>query len=215
MNGRRQQSLLEILNGAATTENLPDAAEELALLRQRGLVCSACALRRGCLQVVFDRGNPRARIMLVGEGPGADEDRLGVPFVGAAGRLLNRILEAVELNEDDLYVTNVVKCRPPGNRLPEQAEVERCLPYLKNQIELVNPDIIVCLGSLAAKTLLDRKSTITSMRGRWIVLEGRRFMPTFHPAALLRDAGKKRPVWEDFQAIAQCYRSLQTGEGGV
>ncbi|MBS3943547.1 MAG: uracil-DNA glycosylase [Dethiobacter sp.] len=206
---------MEILNSATIPENPPDTVEELTLLRQCCLACSACALRRGCKQVVFDRGNPRARIMLVGEGPGAEEDRLGVPFVGAAGRLLNRILEAVELNEDALYVTNVVKCRPPGNRLPEPAEVERCLPYLKKQIELVNPDIIVCLGSLAAKTLVDRKSTITSMRGRWIVLEGRHFMPTFHPAALLRDAGKKRPVWEDFQVIAQHYRSLHTGEGGV
>jgi len=211
VSGQHQQSLLDILNSDPATGSQTKAQEELNRLRQCSLACSACGLRQGCQQVVFDQGNPQARVMLVGEAPGADEDRLGIPFVGAAGQLLNRILEAVGLNRDDLYITNVIKCRPPGNRLPDQAEVERCLPYLKKQIELVSPSIVVCLGSLAAKTLVDRTSTITRMRGHWVNLDGRCYMPTFHPAALLRDASKKRPVWEDFQTISLYYRSIETG----
>lgn len=212
MSSPRQQSLFEMLNGNTAGGSPPEPDNQLELLGQRCLACFACELRKGCRQVVFAGGPPRARMMLVGEGPGADEDRLGIPFVGAAGQLLDRILEAAGLKRDELYITNVVKCRPPGNRLPAPAEVECCFPYLKDQIELVNPDIVVCLGALAARTLIDDNASITRIRGRWNLINGRRYMPTFHPAALLRDSSKKKPVWEDFQLIAQYYKSLEIGD---
>jgi uracil-DNA glycosylase len=216
VDSQRQQSLFEMLDRvSAPGESPPEPESPLEQLRQSCLACSACGLRNGCRQVVFARGNPQARVMLIGEGPGADEDRLGAPFVGAAGQLLNRILDAAGFGQDELYITNVVKCRPPGNRLPVDSEVKQCLPYLKDQIELVNPAVIVCLGAVAARTLIDSSASITRIRGHWIMIDGRRYMPTFHPAALLRDAGKKRPVWQDFQEIAQYYRSLEIGDGGI
>lgn len=209
MDSLYQQSLFEIINDDLLPQSRVGPVEELERLRQSSLSCSACDLRKGCLQVVFAQGNPRARMMLVGEGPGAEEDRAGIPFVGPAGRLLNRILEAAGLAREDLYITNVVKCRPPGNRLPEQPEVDKCVAYLKKQIELINPVIIVCLGALATKTLIDRGALITRVRGQWFNQGNRRLMPTFHPAALLRDPTKKKSVWEDFKEISRYYRSLR------
>lgn len=210
-----QQSLFDLLQGTATANETirikQDPLKQLERLRERCLICTQCVLREGCQQVVFGEGNLQTRLLLVGEGPGADEDRLGRPFVGTAGRLLDRILEAVELKRDELYITNVVKCRPPGNRLPLQTEVEACLPYLQHQIRLIDPAIIICLGSLAARTLFDRNQSITRLRGRWHSLDGRRYMPTFHPAALLRDSSKKRPVWEDFKQVAAYYRQIMNG----
>lgn len=189
-----------------------DPVEKLAELVESSRDCSRCGLRAGCRQVVFGAGNPRARLLLVGEAPGADEDRLGRPFVGAAGRLLTRILEAVQLTREEIYITNVVKCRPPGNRLPEAAERKACLPYLWEQIALIDPPLIVCLGAVAARTLVGGAS-ITRMRGCWHRLGERLVMPTFHPAALLRDPKKKRPVWEDFQMVAEYYRRSLEGDG--
>jgi uracil-DNA glycosylase len=212
VDSQRQQSLFELLSVNAAGERFAKPESPLEQLKQRCLACAACELRKGCRQVVFAKGDPLARMMLVGEGPGAEEDRAGIPFVGAAGQLLDRILDAAGLKRDELYITNVVKCRPPGNRLPAANEVEQCLHYLKGQIELIKPQIIVCLGALAARTLIDRNASITRIRGRWSLIEGRRYMPTFHPAALLRDTGKKRPVWEDFQKIAQYYRSKEIGD---
>ncbi|NLA27901.1 MAG: uracil-DNA glycosylase [Firmicutes bacterium] len=188
------------------------AAElQLAELEQRCRTCSLCALRSGCHQVVFGEGNPFSRLMLVGEGPGAEEDRLGKPFVGAAGKLLDRILKAAGLQREELYIANVVKCRPPGNRLPEANEVEQCLLHLKEQIRLINPPLIVCLGALATRNLVGGHDTLTRLRGRWYEIGERLYMPTFHPAALLRDSSKKRPVWEDFQEIARCYQHIISG----
>ncbi len=154
---------------------------------------------------MFGDGSNQARLMLVGEAPGADEDREGIPFVGRAGQLLDRILVAAELDRKKIFITNVVKCRPPGNRLPLQPEVEACLPYLKKQIELINPRIIVCLGALATKTLIDKSAAITRDRGKWHNIEGRSVIATFHPAALLRDPSRKKDVWEDFKQILQRY----------
>lgn len=134
MDSRRRQSLFEMVNGNVTGGSLPEPKNQLELLRRCCLACSACELRKGCRQVMLARGNPQARMMLVGEDPGADEDRLGAPFIGAAGQLLDRILEAAGLARDDLYITNVVKCRPPGNRLAASTEVEQCLPYLEGQV---------------------------------------------------------------------------------
>lgn len=158
--------------------------------------------------MVVSRGNYESGVMLVGEGPGAQEDQQGEPFVGKAGQLLDRILEAAGFKRDEVYITNVVKCRPPGNRLPTAQEAAACYPFLAEQIRLISPRIIVCLGALATQTLIDPAARITRVRGRWSERFGARVMPTFHPAALLRDSSKKRPVWEDFQKIRDAYREM-------
>lgn len=158
--------------------------------------------------MVVSRGNYESGVMLVGEGPGAQEDQQGEPFVGKAGQLLDRILEAAGFKRDEVYITNVVKCRPPGNRLPTAQEAAACYPFLAEQIRLISPRIIVCLGALATQTLIDPAARITKVRGRWSERFGARVMPTFHPAALLRDSSKKRPVWEDFQKIRDAYREM-------
>lgn len=156
--------------------------------------------------MVFGDGNPSARLMFVGEGPGADEDRVGIPFVGRAGQLLDRIFDAAGIIRSEVYIANVVKCRPPANRLPLQPEIEACLPYLKEQVAIINPEIIVCLGALAMRVLYDRNAAISRSRGLWRIIEGRRVLATYHPAALLRDPGKKKDVWLDFQAIMKYYQ---------
>ncbi|OPX88024.1 MAG: Uracil DNA glycosylase superfamily protein [Pelotomaculum sp. PtaB.Bin104] len=181
--------------------------DSLAELQNMASACSRCSLRKGCSGVVFGEGNPEARLMLIGEGPGADEDRLGRPFVGRAGQLLDRILAAVDMERfTHVYIANVVKCRPPGNRAPQADEAAACLPWLYRQIELVSPRIIVLLGSTALQNLIEPGAKITVMRGKWLVSKsGIKIMPTYHPAALLRDASKKRPVWEDFQKIRDEY----------
>lgn len=185
--------------------------EDIEALTTANLACQACGLRRGCTQAVISRGRPQGRVMLVGEGPGANEDRLGQPFVGAAGQLLDKILIAAELPGEDVYITNVIKCRPPGNRLPKADEAKSCLPWLERQIELVSPRLIVCLGALAGQTLIDPNLRITRDRGKWHKYNGIDIVATFHPAALLRDPALKRPVWEDFKVIRDYYRRL-TGE---
>lgn len=171
--------------------------------------CRLCGLRQGCTQVVFGDGNPRARLMLIGEGPGADEDRLGRPFVGRAGQLLDRILEASGFSrKENVYIANIVKCRPPGNRAPTEEERQACLPHLKAQIRLVNPRIIVLLGSTAVQALVDPAGRISRMRGQWFQLGPYCCMPTYHPAALLRNPALKRDVWEDFKRVIDRYREL-------
>ena len=206
----RQQTIFDLANaveGEQKSQEKQDPAEvKLEQLKANCLACRRCVLRTGCTQVVFGDGNPKARLMLVGEGPGVDEDRIGIPFVGKAGQLLDRILEAASIKRHDIYIANIVKCRPPGNRLPQQQEVDSCLPYLQEQIDLINPEIIVCLGALALRTLLDSKATITRSRGQWHQVDGRRMLATFHPAALLRDPGKKKDVWVDFQEIMKYYQ---------
>lgn len=179
----------------------------LTELQNRAGACSRCGLRKGCAGVVFGEGNPEAKLMLIGEGPGADEDRQGRPFVGKAGQLLDKILAAVDMERfTHVYIANVVKCRPPGNRAPQSDEVAACLPWLYRQIELVSPRLIVLLGSTALQNLIEPGAKITVMRGKWLVSKsGIKIMPTYHPAALLRDPGKKRPVWEDFQKIRDEY----------
>ncbi len=184
----------------------------LKALQNRTLKCTNCELRAGCRQVVFGEGNPGSPLMLVGEAPGLDEDRQGIPFVGRAGNLLNQILAAVNLNRDEVYITNVVKCRPAGNRLPAPGEVKTCLPVLQEQISIIKPRLIVCLGALATKTLVDSRAMITRVRGNWVLRSGYKIMPTFHPAALLRDQNKKRPVWLDFQEIEKEYRKISDEE---
>lgn len=203
----KQRSIIEFLGDSALQpQSLDRFTEQLEKLKKACLGCKLCQLREGCSRVVFGDGNSKARLMLIGEAPGADEDRLGIPFVGRAGQLLDRILTAAEIDREMIFITNVVKCRPPGNRLPLQPEVEACLPYLKKQIELINPRIIVCLGALATKTLINKSAAITRDRGKWHNIEGRRVIATFHPAALLRDPSRKKDVWEDFKQVMQHYK---------
>src|SRR5690606_11584193 len=187
---------------------------DLESLARVALDCRRCSLREGCRGVVFGEGNPRARLMLVGEGPGAQEDEQGRPFAGRAGRLLDRILAAIGLAREDVYITNVVKCRPPGNRTPTEAEMRTCLPYLLAQIRLIRPGIIVCLGSTAVRALISPEARITQVRGTWRQRWGIDLMPTFHPAAVLRDPTKRRPVWEDFKAIRRRYEELSARNAG-
>lgn len=170
-------------------------------LREEVLACDRCHLRSGCRQVVFGEGDSYSPLVFIGEAPGADEDRTGRPFVGRAGQLLNRILEACDLDRESVYITNIVKCRPPDNRTPTPAERETCLPYLKEQVKLIRPRVIVALGAAAMQGLIASREGITRMRGKWQQWQGVRVMPTFHPAALLRDPRKKEPTWHDMQLV--------------
>jgi uracil-DNA glycosylase family 4 len=163
--------------------------------------CTECRLHRGRTHVVFGVGNPQAQLMFVGEAPGRDEDRQGEPFVGRAGQLLTRIIEAIGMKRQDVYIANVIKCRPPNNRNPEEDELSRCEPYLIRQIALVQPRLIVALGTFAAQILLKTKLPISQLRGRFHTYQGVKLMPTFHPAFLLRNPERKRAVWEDMQAV--------------
>ncbi len=203
----KQRSIIEVMGeGAPQPRSQDQSSGQLEELKKTCLGCNLCQLRGGCARVVFGDGNNRARLMLIGEAPGADEDRVGLPFVGRAGQLLDRILAAAEIDREKIFITNVVKCRPPGNRLPLQPEVEACLPYLKKQIELINPQIIVCLGALATKTLIKKSAAITRDRGKWHNIDGRLVIATFHPAALLRDPSREKDVWEDFKQVMQHYK---------
>ena len=161
----------------------------------------SCRLHQGRTHVVFGVGNPHAELMFAGEAPGRDEDLQGEPFVGRAGQLLTRIIEAIGMKRQDVYIANVIKCRPPNNRNPEADEIAHCEPYLIRQIALVQPRLIVALGTFAAQTLLKTKLPISQLRGRFHTYQGVRLMPTFHPAFLLRNPDRKRAVWEDMQMV--------------
>ena len=161
--------------------------------------CNKCKLCNNRNNIVFGCGDKNADLMLIGEGPGADEDIQGIPFVGKAGKLMNDAFEALEINRNDVYIANVVKCRPPNNRNPEKDEEQACLDYLRNQVILVKPKIIVLLGSVALKAILGNEYSITASRGKWIEKKGILYMPTFHPAALLRDEKKKIDFYNDLK----------------
>ena len=172
------------------------------LRRQQQRLDHPCQLHQlGRHQVVFGVGNPDARLMFVGEAPGADEDEQGVPFVGKAGQLLTKIIEAIELKREDVYIANVIKCRPPQNRNPEQDEVETCEPFLFRQIDAIRPKVIVALGKFAAQSLLRTAEPITKIRGREFAYREAILMPTYHPAYLLRNPSAKREVWEDMKKV--------------
>jgi uracil-DNA glycosylase len=169
-----------------------------------GPACTRCKLHAlGRRQVVFGVGNPQARLMFVGEAPGADEDEQGIPFVGRAGQLLTKIIEAIELRRDDVYIANVIKCRPPHNRNPEPDEVDTCEPFLFQQIDAIRPKVIVALGKFGAQTLLRTDDPISRLRGRVFEYRGAKLIPTFHPAYLLRNPPAKREVWEDMKLVRQ------------
>ncbi len=174
---------------------------QLAALCEVASTCSRCRLSEKRDKVVFGSGPAGAELMFIGEGPGADEDRQGLPFVGRAGELLTKIVQAIDLGRDEVYIANIVKCRPPGNRDPQPDEVAACRGYLEKQIELVGPKVIVALGRIAAQTLLGNDSPIGRMRGQWYKVQGVPTMVTYHPAALLRNPALKRPTWEDMQQV--------------
>ena len=165
--------------------------------------CNKCKLCKTRQNIVFGTGNKQAKLMFIGEGPGADEDRLGEPFVGRAGKLMNLAFEALGIDRNEVYIANVVKCRPPGNRNPEDDEAIACLNYLRNQVILVYPEIIVLLGSVALKNILGKEYGITASRGKWVEKKGIKYMPTWHPAALLRDETKKIDFIKDLQKVVE------------
>lgn len=163
--------------------------------------CKKCKLCNNRTNIVFGDGNKEADIMFIGEGPGADEDIQGIPFVGKAGKLMDMAFQALEIDRNKVYIANIVKCRPPSNRNPEDDEALACLDYLRNQVMLVKPKIIVLLGSVALKNILGKEYGITASRGKWIERKGIMYMPTWHPAALLRDENKKIEFWNDLKLV--------------
>ena len=174
----------------------------LEALRNHVGECRRCPLHKGRNKLVFGEGSPQARLVFVGEGPGADEDRVGRPFVGKAGGLLTRIIEnGMGLNREAVYICNIVKCHPPGNRDPEPEEIRACMPFLRDQIRIIKPEVICTLGRVAAQALFGANFKITLQRGRWQDYQGIPVMPTFHPAYLLRYPASKRQTWEDIQQV--------------
>ena len=167
--------------------------------------CRKCKLCQNRTNVVFGTGNKKADLMFIGEGPGADEDKQGIPFVGRAGKLMNMAFEAIGLKREEVYIANIVKCRPPGNRNPEDDEANACLNYLRNQVILVKPKIVVLLGSVALKNILGKEYGITASRGKWVEKRGIWYMPTWHPAALLRDENKKIDFIMDLKEVMSRY----------
>lgn len=179
-----------------------DPVAQLQLLRNEVLPCTRCKLHQGRQHTVFGEGNPRARVMFIGEAPGAREDQSGRPFVGDAGQLLDRIITgAMGLQRQDVYIANINKCRPPGNRAPEADEVAACLPFLRQQIEIVRPEVLVCLGRTAAQNLLSTTASTTALRGRELEYLGIPVVVTWHPAYLLREPAHKRETWEDIKRV--------------
>ena len=179
-----------------STRTLPEVREELG-------DCTRCKLHTGRKNIVFGVGNPKADLMFIGEGPGAEEDRSGEPFVGPAGQLLTKIIQAMGFSREEVYIANIVKCRPPKNRDPEPDEISACIGFLKGQVSAIQPKVIVCLGRPASQTLLNSRTAISRLRGQWSQFEGIDVMPTFHPSYLLRSPEQKRPVWEDMQAVVK------------
>lgn len=186
---------------AAAASVVPGSIRDLAALQKFLAGCPRCKLSKSRTNIVFGQGNPRADLMFVGEAPGRDEDEQGLAFVGRAGQLLTKIIEAIGRKREDVYIANCLKCRPPENRNPERDEVAACRPFLEEQIRLISPKVIVTLGTFAAQVVLDTDEPIGRLRGRWQTARGVRVMPTFHPAFLLRSPERKKDVWEDMKKV--------------
>jgi DNA polymerase len=189
-------------------ENDWKKAESLDKLNSLICNCTKCVLHKGRNKFVFGSGNPNADVMVIGEGPGAEEDKQGLPFVGRAGQLLTDILKAIKFTREEVFIGNIVKCRPPDNRIPLPEEMNTCIPYLVKQIELIKPRLILCLGLTAAKGLLNKKDSLTSLRGQVFEYEGIKTMVTFHPAALLRNPNWKKDCWVDVQKFRKLYDEM-------
>jgi uracil-DNA glycosylase len=196
-----EEKVLEATNPRPESE-VVDPAHALRLIREDLGDCTRCRLsKQGRKQIVFGVGNPKAELMFVGEAPGADEDQQGEPFVGRAGQLLNNMIKAMGLEREDVYIANIIKCRPPGNRTPERDECETCSPFLMRQIAAIKPKAIVALGAVAAKTLLAINAPMAEFRGRWFDFRGTKLAVTYHPAFLLRDPRQKKETWKDLQMV--------------
>ncbi len=186
----------------------PSSPLTLEAVREELGDCRRCKLHSTRTNIVFGTGNPRAKLVFVGEGPGRDEDLQGKPFVGQAGQLLTKIIQAIQLTREEVYIANIIKCRPPGNRNPEPDEIKSCEPFLRKQLEVIRPGLICALGTFAARTLLQTEEKISLLRGRFHRYQGIQVMPTYHPAFLLRNPNFKRDVWEDMKKIKQEYDRL-------
>ena len=187
--------------GATVPALVPGSMADLPALAKFVAGCPRCKLSKDRTNIVFGQGNPKADLMFVGEAPGRDEDEQGLAFVGRAGQLLTKIIEAMGRKREDVYIANILKCRPPNNRNPETDEVAACRPFLEEQIRLISPKVIVTLGTFAAQALLETDEPIGRLRGRWRSAHGARVMPTFHPAFLLRTPERKKDVWEDMKLV--------------
>lgn len=201
-----EQTLETLKNWGRPPATPRPEAEGLDRIRDDLGQCRRCGLSAKRTHIVFGEGDPNARLVFVGEGPGFEEDRSGHPFVGPAGQLLTKIIEALKLSRDQVYICNVIKCRPPGNRNPATEEIAACRPFLERQIDAIRPEAICTLGTFAAQTLLNTQQPISKLRGRFHTYNGIRLMPTYHPAYLLRNPEQKRAVWEDMKKIAALLR---------
>ena len=197
------QSLEKIENWGQQPDGFAETLEDI---RADLGDCRRCRLARGRNNIVFGAGHSAAKLVFVGEGPGFEEDQQGRPFVGAAGQLLTRIISAIKLDRAQVYICNIIKCRPPGNRNPESDEIKSCFPFLERQLAAIQPDFIVALGAFAAQTLLDTNTPISRLRKRFHEYNGIKVLPTYHPAYLLRNPDKKRDVWEDMKMLMKEYR---------
>jgi uracil-DNA glycosylase family 4 len=200
------------INSLPVAEDVPEKTPRpetlvLADVRKELGDCRRCKLHRTRKTIVFGEGNEKASLMFIGEGPGYDEDVQGRPFVGKAGQLLTKIIESINLSREEVYIANIIKCRPPQNRNPERDEIERCNPFLMKQIQVIQPKMICALGTFSAQTLLKTDTKITALRGKLFDLEGIKVIPTYHPAFLLRNPERKREVWEDMRKIAELLKS--------
>ncbi len=202
------KSVFEQALQPATVPVTGEPGEVLARLEEANRNCTKCVLSEGRNKFVYGAGNPRAKMMLIGEGPGANEDRVGKPFVGAAGQLLDKMLAAINIKREDIFIGNMVKCRPPNNRDPNPEEVAACRPLLDQQIDIIKPQIIVLLGRVAAQALLETHATLSNMRQGEHQYRGIRTFATYHPAALLRNPSFKKAAWVDLQRIRDVYNAL-------
>jgi uracil-DNA glycosylase len=196
-----EEELFEVTKSKPES-GVSDPAHALRMIRDDLGDCTRCRLsKQGRKQIVFGVGNPKAELMFIGEAPGADEDQQGEPFVGRAGQLLNNMIKAMGLQRENVYIANIIKCRPPGNRTPERDECETCSPFLMRQIAAIKPKVLVALGAVAAKTLLAINAPMSEFRGRWFDFRGTKLAVTYHPAFLLRDPRQKKETWKDLQMV--------------
>jgi uracil-DNA glycosylase len=195
-----------MVTGTAEPDRAAGAQEDLEQIRLDLGDCRRCGLAAGRTHIVFGAGDPQARLVFVGEGPGFEEDRQGLPFVGPAGQLLTKIIAAMKLSRDQVYICNVIKCRPPGNRDPQAEEIDACRRFLQRQLDAIKPEVICTLGNHATQTLLDTAQPVSALRGRFHTVGTLRIMPTYHPAYLLRNPERKREVWQDMKKIMALLR---------